>query len=214
VGQSGSGKSTLGKTLVRLAPLSSGSIWYDGLRIDTLGPKAFFPYRKRIQMVFQDPWGAFNPRMTVRAIVQEPLDIHFAHLSAQAKAARVAQLLSLVGLEPGMMQRYPQAFSGGQRQRIGIARALAVEPQLLVCDEPVSALDVSVQGHIINLLADLQAQLGLSYLFIGHDLAVVRHLSHHIAVMHQGRIVEYGPAQRVCQAPCHPYTQELLAAVP
>ncbi|MFE6052284.1 dipeptide ABC transporter ATP-binding protein [Kitasatospora sp. NPDC056446] len=211
VGESGSGKSTLARALVRAHAPSSGSIRFRG---EELGRR---PHRgapsREIQLVFQDPYSSLNPRMTAGQIIAEPLIAH--RLGDRARrAARVAELMEQVGLDPATADRHPRAFSGGQRQRIGIARALAPEPSVLICDEPVSALDVSVQAQVIDLLAGLQRELGLAILFIAHDLAVVRRVSHRIAVMHRGRIVETGPADRVVTAPEHPYTAELLAAVP
>ncbi|MER7667510.1 ABC transporter ATP-binding protein [Kitasatospora sp. NPDC096128] len=206
VGESGSGKSTLAKALVQVHTPSAGSIRFRG------GELGRTP-RREIQMVFQDPYSSLNPRMTVGQIIAEPLLNHRLGDRAQ-RTARVAELLRQVGLDPATADRYPRAFSGGQRQRIGIARALAPEPSVLICDEPVSALDVSIQAQVIDLLARLQRELGLAVLFIAHDLAVVRRVSHRIAVMHRGRIVETGPADRVVTAPEHPYTAELLAAVP
>ncbi|MFJ9775050.1 ABC transporter ATP-binding protein [Kitasatospora sp. NPDC101157] len=206
VGESGSGKSTLAKALVQVHAPSEGSIRFRG---EELGRTP----RREIQMVFQDPYSSLNPRMSVGQIIAEPLINHRIGDRAQ-RTARVAELLRQVGLDPATADRYPRAFSGGQRQRIGIARALAPEPSVLICDEPVSALDVSIQAQVIDLLTRLQRELGLAVLFIAHDLAVVRRVSHRIAVMHRGRIVETGPADRVVTAPEHPYTAELLAAVP
>ena len=214
VGESGSGKTTIGRALVRLAPVFSGDLLYDGVRLNALSDRAFFPYRKRLQMIFQDPYNSLNPRMTVEDILEEPLRIHFPKMQRAARRDRAAALLEQVGLPKDFAQRYPHEFSGGQRQRIGIARALAVEPECIVCDEPVSALDVSVQAQIVNLLRDLQQRLGLAYLFIAHDLAVVEHISDTILVMTGGKIVERGEARAVCAHPKHPYTQALLAAVP
>lgn len=172
------------------------------------------PYRRKMQMIFQDPYGSLNPRLSIFEIISEPLEIHFPTLKRPEREARVAQLLKDVGLAPEAMARRPQEFSGGQRQRIGIARALAVEPELIICDEPVSALDVSVQASIVNLLQDLQESHGLTYLFIAHDLAVVEHISDHILVLHHGKIVESAPAEALCHDPQHPYTKKLLASVP
>ena len=176
--------------------------------------RAFRPLRKEMQMVFQDPFGSLNPRMTIREVISEPLDIHFPKLGGKARRETVAGLLTRVGLPAEAMERYPHEFSGGQRQRIGIARALAVQPKFLILDEPVSALDVSVQAQILNLLRDLQDEFSLTYLFIAHDLAVVRHMSDDIIVMYRGDIVERGPADRVCESPEHEYTRKLLNAVP
>lgn len=214
VGESGSGKSTTGKAIIRLAPVTSGTIAYRGVDLGTLNAAQYLPYRKKIQMIFQDPNNSLNPRHTVEAIVGEALRIHFPGMNRQARRARILELLDLVGLESAHIDRYPHAFSGGQRQRLGIARALAVEPECLICDEPVSALDVSVQAQIINLLQDLQKQLNLTYLFISHDLAVVEHLCTHVLVMQAGKIVEDAPSETLYRDPQHPYTRQLLAAVP
>ena len=214
VGESGSGKTTIGRAIVGLAPVTGGTIRYQGEVISNLSARRFLPYRKKIQMVFQDPYNSLNPRLSVLDIVGEALEIHFPEMDRRARRARVADLLRQVGLQPDHLDRYPHEFSGGQRQRIGIARALAVEPELLVCDEPVSALDVSVQAQIVNLLQDLQEQLGLTYLFIAHDLAVVEHLSDTVLVMRHGRIVEAASAEELYRNPQHPYTRDLLAAVP
>jgi oligopeptide transport system ATP-binding protein len=214
VGESGSGKSTIGKTLLKLIPATSGEVLYEGRDILPLSEGAFRPLRRQLQMIFQDPFGSLNPRHSILEIVGEALEIHFPSLSRRERAERVAELLRQVGLQPEMAGRYPHEFSGGQRQRIGIARALAVEPRFIVCDEPVSALDVSVQAQIVNLLQDLQQELGLSYLFIAHDLAVVEHISDHVLVMYRGRIVESAPARQIYSDPQHEYTRKLLAAVP
>jgi peptide/nickel transport system ATP-binding protein/oligopeptide transport system ATP-binding protein len=214
VGESGSGKTTIGRTLVKLIPATSGEVLWKGSPILPLGEKAFRPLRRQIQYIFQDPFGSLNPRMTIGVIIGEALEIHFSKLSANERTDRVASLLRRVGLKPEMMSRYPHEFSGGQRQRIGIARAIAVEPEFLICDEPVSALDVSVQAQIVNLLQDLQEELGLALLFIAHDLAVVEHISDSVLVLNRGRIVESGPARDVLENPQAPYTRELLAAVP
>jgi ABC-type oligopeptide transport system ATPase subunit len=214
VGESGSGKSTLSRALLKLIPVTSGEAFYQGKELFSLPEGEFRPLRKNLQMVFQDPFGSLNPRMTIQAIIDEPLGIHFPKLSRDDREERIAELLVKVGLDPVAMHRYPHEFSGGQRQRIGIARALAVQPEFLICDEPVSALDVSVQAQILNLLKDLQDEFKLTYLFIAHDLAVVRHMSDDIIVMYRGRIVERGQADRVCEAPQHEYTQRLLSSVP
>jgi len=214
VGESGSGKTTIGRALVKLAPVTAGTLRFNGTDITTLSNRAFLPFRKRIQMIFQDPFNSLNPRMTIEDIIREPLDIHFPAQSRADKRARIADLLRRVGLEATHMGRYPHEFSGGQRQRIGIARALAVEPEFIICDEAVSALDVSVQAQIVNLLQDLQAELGLTYLFIAHDLAVVEHISDHVLVMHQGKLVESAPSETIYADPQHPYTRKLLDAVP
>lgn len=214
VGESGSGKSTIGKTILKLTPATAGEVYYEGKDILNMSESAFRPLRRQMQMIFQDPFGSLNPRHSVAEIIGEALEIHFPKMTRKDRSARVADLLRQVGLQPEMSSRYPHEFSGGQRQRIGIARALAVEPRFIVCDEPVSALDVSVQAQIVNLLQDLQEQLGLSYLFIAHDLAVVEHISDHILVMYRGKIVESAPADKIYADPQHEYTRKLLAAVP
>lgn len=214
VGESGSGKTTTGRAIARLVPITAGSVHYDGRDLAMLARRDFFHYRKKIQVIFQDPFSSLNPRMTIFSIIAEPLDIHFRDWSHAQKEARVADLLEKVGLPTDYMQRYPHQFSGGQRQRIGIARALAVEPEFIVCDEPVSALDVSVQAQIVNLLQDLQTELGLTYLFIAHDLAVVEHISDQVLVMTEGKIVEQASAEAIYSNPQHPYTIKLLQAVP
>ena len=214
VGESGSGKTTTGRAIARLVPITSGTIEYESKDLAHFSRSEFFPYRKKIQVIFQDPFGSLNPRMTIYSIIAEPLDIHFKDWSKSQKEQRVAELLTKVGLNPDFMQRYPHQFSGGQRQRIGIARALAVEPEFIICDEPVSALDVSVQAQIVNLLQDLQDELGLTYLFIAHDLAVVEHISDEVLVMTEGKIVEQASAEAIYEDPQHPYTKKLLAAVP
>jgi len=214
VGESGSGKTTTGRAIARLVPITAGTVGYDGLAVSALSESGFFPYRKRIQVIFQDPFSSLNPRMTVYGIIAEPLEIHFPAWSKEQRRARVADLLDKVGLEADFMQRYPHQFSGGQRQRIGIARALAVEPEFIICDEPVSALDVSVQAQIVNLLQDLQEEFGLTYLFIAHDLAVVEHISDEVLVMTEGKIVEQASAEAIYNRPTHPYTVKLLEAVP
>jgi oligopeptide transport system ATP-binding protein len=214
VGESGSGKSTIGKSIIRLVDITEGSIRYEGKEITGLNRLNFLGYRKKVQMIFQDPYNSLNPRMTVQSIVGEALDIHFPKMTRTLKRERVAELLHLVGLEKKHIDRYPHEFSGGQRQRIGIARALAVEPEFIICDEPVSALDVSVQAQIVNLLQDLQEKLKLTYLFISHDLAVVEHISDQVLVMTEGKIVEQGSPQTLYTNPSHPYTRKLLDAVP
>lgn len=214
VGESGSGKTTIGRAIARLAPITEGSVSYGGQRLNDLNNADFLPYRKKIQVIFQDPFGSLNPRMTVYSIIVEPLDIHFKAWTREQKVERVADLLKKVGLSADFMERYPHQFSGGQRQRIGIARALAVEPDFIICDEPVSALDVSVQAQIVNLLQDLQEELGLTYLFIAHDLAVVEHISDDVLVMTGGKVVERASAEELYANPQHPYTKKLFAAVP
>jgi len=214
VGESGSGKSTIGKTILKLVPATSGRILFEGRDILPLSEDEFRPLRREIQMIFQDPFGSLNPRHTILQIVGEALEIHFPAMSRGDRRERVTELLRQVGLKPEMMERYPHEFSGGQRQRIGIARALAVKPKFIVCDEPVSALDVSVQAQIVNLLQDLQDELGLTYLFIAHDLAVVEHVSDHVLVMYHGKIVESASAEAIYENPQHEYTRKLLAAAP
>jgi ABC-type oligopeptide transport system ATPase subunit len=214
VGESGSGKSTIGKTILKLVPATDGEILFDGKEILPMSEDEFRPLRRDMQMIFQDPFGSLNPRHTIFQIVGEALEIHFPQMNRAARRERVSELMKQVGLKPEMMERYPHEFSGGQRQRIGIARALAVEPRFIVCDEPVSALDVSVQAQIVNLLQDLQQQLNLTYLFIAHDLAVVEHMSDQVLVMYRGKIVEAAPAASIYENPQHDYTKKLLAAVP
>jgi oligopeptide/dipeptide ABC transporter ATP-binding protein len=211
VGESGSGKSTVGRCVLRLLEATSGTVRFEGVDLLGLSNRELRRYRKRMQIVFQDPYASLDPRMTVAAIIAEPMKIHRVEGD---RGAKVKQLLAMVGLNPEHGNRYPHEFSGGQRQRVGIARAIALEPTMLVLDEPVSALDVSIQAGIVNLLEDLQDRLGLTYLIIAHDLSVVRHISDEIAVMYLGKIVEHGPAEAVYEHPQHPYTQALLSAVP
>ena len=213
VGESGSGKTTIGRMLLHLLPATSGSIRYNGVEITTMRADDIRRLRRQIQIIFQDPYASLNPRMTVGEIIGEPLRIH-GIATGKAARDRVAELLRLVGLRPYSANRYPHEFSGGQRQRIGIARALAVDPKFIVCDEPVSALDVSIQAQVINLLEDLQQQFGLTYLFIAHDLSVVRHISTRVAVMYVGKIVELSTRDEIYERPLHPYTQALLSAIP
>jgi oligopeptide/dipeptide ABC transporter ATP-binding protein len=213
VGESGCGKSTIGTTVLRLIEPTAGTIEWRGQRIDELHGSAMRPYRRELQAVFQDPYASLNPRMRAADIVAEPIR-NFEDVSAAEIGDRVVSLFEKVGLRPDQMPRYPYEFSGGQRQRLGIARALAPRPKLIVCDEPVSALDVSVQAQVINLLDDLQREFGLSYLFIAHDLAVVEHISHRVVVMYLGRIVELTSTRALFANPLHPYTEALLSAVP
>ena len=213
VGESGSGKTTVGRTLLRLIPATEGSVTFDGLDVQALERKELRRLRRRMQIIFQDPFGSLNPRMTVGQIVAEPMAVHRL-AGRRERKQRVASLLQRVGLSPEAVNRYPHEFSGGQRQRIGIARALSAGPDFIVCDEPVSALDVSIQGQILNLLSEIQSSLGLAYLFIAHNLAVVEHFADDVAVMYLGRIVETAPRQALFARPTHPYTESLLSAVP
>jgi oligopeptide transport system ATP-binding protein len=214
VGESGCGKSTTGRCVLRLIEPTSGEVWLEGKGVYQLEGKALGALRRDMQIIFQDPYASLNPRMTVGAIIGEALTIHKLAPNRTEYEDRIVELLRLVGLNADHIRRYPHEFSGGQRQRIGIARALAVSPKLIVCDEPVSALDVSVQAQVINLLADLQDEFHLGYLFIAHDLAVVQHISTRVAVMYLGRIVELAPAEELYENPKHPYTEALLSAVP
>ncbi|SJZ93269.1 ABC transporter ATP-binding protein [Consotaella salsifontis] len=213
VGESGSGKTTIGRSVLRLVEPSSGKAVFDGVDLFTLPPKEMRRYRRRLQIIFQDPYSSLDPRMRVGAIIGEALDTHGLAKGA-ARQARIAELLTKVGLQPEHARRYPHEFSGGQRQRIGIARALAVEPEFIVADEPVSALDVSVQAQILNLIQDLQAELGLTMLIVAHDLTVVEYLCDDVIVLYLGRIMEQGPARAIYARPRHPYTKALLSAAP
>jgi oligopeptide transport system ATP-binding protein len=214
VGESGCGKSTVSKLIVALEKPTAGSIFFKGRDVARMSGRALKDYRREVQIIFQDPYASLNPRMTVGDIVAEGWSVHADVAPKKGRLKRTQELLDRVGLNPDYVNRYPHQFSGGQRQRIGIARALALQPEVIVCDEPVSALDVSVQAQVVNLLEDLQDELGLSYLFIAHDLSVVRHISDRVAVMYLGSIVEEGTAEEVYSAPSHPYTQALLSSVP
>ncbi len=212
VGESGCGKTTVGRTLLHLYKPTAGEIWFDGQRIDN--KKSITDFRKKAQMVFQDPYSSLDPRMTVSDIIGEPLDVHKLYSNKKEREEKIHHLMDLVGLPSEHATRYAHEFSGGQRQRIGIARALAVDPKFIVCDEPVSALDVSIQAQVVNMFEDLQKKLGLTYLFIAHDLLVVKHISTRIAVMYLGKLIEIGPANEIYHNPVHPYTISLLSAVP
>jgi oligopeptide transport system ATP-binding protein len=213
VGETGSGKTTVGRTMLRLYEPTGGEIIFDGTNLDGLSSSEMRRMRRRMQIIFQDPYASLNPRMTVGGIVGEPLEVHRV-ARGKEKRERVQELLRLVGLNPYFVNRYPHEFSGGQQQRIGVARALALNPDLIVCDEPISALDVSIQAQVVNLLEDLQNQLGLTYLFIAHDLSMVRHISDRVAVMYLGKIVELSSRDDIYLTPLHPYTQALMSAVP
>lgn len=214
VGESGCGKSTLARAVIGLHAPSSGEVWFDGKRVDDLPAQVMRPYRKRMQMVFQDPYASLNPRLTVRAILEEPVRMHFPGLSPSQVTDRVAEVMRQVGLDPAWAGNYPHEFSGGQRQRVSIARALTVDPEFIVADEPISALDVSIQAQILNLLMDAQDQRALTYLFISHDLGVVRHISTRVAVMYLGCLCELTGADELFGNPQHPYTRALLSAIP
>ena len=213
VGESGCGKSTLGRTLIRLYDVTDGEILFDGEDISKKSEKELKNFRKRTQTIFQDPYASLNPNMTVKDIIREPLDIH-TNFSKDEKDKIVYEMLKKVGLNKEHATRYPHEFSGGQRQRIGIARALSVKPNFIFCDEPISALDVSIQAQIINLLEDLQKELGITYLFIAHDLSMVKHISHRVCVMYLGKVVEIGSSEDIYENPKHPYTKALLSSIP
>jgi oligopeptide/dipeptide ABC transporter ATP-binding protein len=213
VGETGCGKSTLARCVARLYPVTGGKIWFDGQEITNLKPRQMRPLRRDIQMIFQDPYGSLNPRRRVGSIIGDPFAIHHT-AKGEDRKKKVQHLMELVGLNPEHFNRFPAEFSGGQRQRIGVARALAFNPKLIICDEPVSALDVSIQAQILNLLSDLQRELGLTYVFIAHDLSVVRHVSNRVAVMYLGKIAEQAPSEEMWNHPRHPYTDALLSAVP
>lgn len=214
VGESGCGKSTLGKTVLRLEEPTSGEIWFDGEEISQISKRKFFELRPKMQMIFQDPYASLNPFFTVGEIIAEGLELHKLCANAKERRERVYELLNMVGLSKEHANRFPHEFSGGQRQRVGIARALALNPEFIVCDEPISALDVSIQAQVVNMLMKFQRELGLTYLFIAHDLSMVRHIADETAVMYLGTMVEYGPTEEVYGHPAHPYTQGLLSAVP
>ncbi|MDP6822602.1 MAG: ATP-binding cassette domain-containing protein [Dehalococcoidia bacterium] len=214
VGESGSGKTTTGRAILQLQRPTAGSVEFGGVDLTGVSAKKMRPFRSEMQIIFQDPYGSLNPRMSAGRIIGEPLTVHGLAGDKDQRRDRVAELLERVGMNPAMMNRYPHEFSGGQRQRIGIARALAGEPSFIVCDEPVSALDVSIQAQILNLLSDLQSEFNISYLFIAHDLSVVRHISDRVAVMYLGKIMELAPSAELYENPTHPYTRALMSAVP
>ncbi|MCC5832603.1 MAG: ATP-binding cassette domain-containing protein [Chlamydiales bacterium] len=213
VGESGCGKSTVGRTILRLYEPTSGRVEFDGVNLQELSPNEMKRMRRRMQIVFQDPYASLNPRMTVQDIVGEPLDIHRL-ARGKERRARIEELLKCVGLNPNHMSRFPHEFSGGQRQRIGIARALAVEPEFIICDEPISALDVSIQAQVVNLLKKLQSEMNLTVLFIAHDLSMIKYISDRVAVMYLGQLMELGLSEQLYRDPLHPYTQALLSAIP
>ena len=214
VGESGCGKSTTGRAIVKINTPTEGEILFDGKDITKIKGKELNQFKQEVQMIFQDPYASLNPRMTVGEIIKEPMDIHKVYKTEVEKEARVRELLELVGLKPDHIRRYPHEFSGGQRQRIGIARTLALNPKFIVCDEPISALDVSIQAQVINLLEKIQAEMGISYLFIAHDLSMVKHISDRIGVMYLGNLVEVGDSDDLYRNPLHPYTEALLSSVP
>ncbi|OPA79966.1 peptide ABC transporter substrate-binding protein [Paenibacillus selenitireducens] len=213
VGESGCGKSTTGRSIVRLHEVTDGEVWFDGVNVAQMNEKGLKPFRKRMQTIFQDPYSSLNPSMNVAQLIREPMEIH-GFGSKKDQHDRVLELLEKVGLKPEHVDRYPHEFSGGQRQRISIARALSVNPEFILCDEPISALDVSVQAQVVNMLEDLQGEFGLTYLFIAHDLSMVRHISNRIGVMYLGKLVEIAPSDELYTHPAHPYTQALLSAIP
>lgn len=213
VGESGCGKSTVARTIIRLYDPTSGSIKMDGVEIGTLSRKNLKPYRQKIQMIFQDPYASLDPRMTIKQIIEEPLDTHRICEKSQ-HIERIVNVLELVGMGAHHLERYPHEFSGGQRQRIGIARSLIAEPEFVICDEPISALDVSIQAQVVNMLQDLQEKMGLTYLFIAHDLAMVKYISKRMGVMYLGQLVELAPSNKLYKNPLHPYTQGLLSSIP
>lgn len=213
VGESGCGKTTTGRTIVRLYNATDGQVLFNGIDLTRVKGKQLRQIRRKVQMIFQDPYASLNPRMSAQAIVSEPLEIYHAFKKSERKE-RVAELLTMVGLNPALMNRYPHEFSGGQRQRIGLARSLALNPELVICDEPISALDVSIQAQVVNLLERLQDELGLTYIFIAHDLSMVRHISRRVAVMYLGKIVELTDRKTLYENPLHPYTEALLSAIP
>lgn len=214
VGESGCGKSTTGRAIVKLYEPTSGTVYYHGEDVTKIKGSHLAEFRRNVQMIFQDPYASLNPRMTVGEIIREPMDIHHIFNTKEEREQRVRELLDIVGLKPDHIRRYPHEFSGGQRQRIGIARTLALNPQFIVCDEPISALDVSIQAQVINLLEHIQKEMGISYLFIAHDLSMLKHISDRIGVMYLGNLVEIGDSDDVYHRPLHPYTQALLSAVP
>ena len=214
VGESGCGKSTTGRAIVKLYEPTSGTVYYHGEDVTKIKGSHLAEFRRNVQMIFQDPYASLNPRMTVGEIIREPMDIHHIFNTKEEREQRVRELLDIVGLKPDHIRRYPHEFSGGQRQRIGIARTLALNPQFIVCDEPISALDVSIQAQVINLMEHIQKEMGISYLFIAHDLSMVKHISDRIGVMYLGNLVEIGESDDVYHRPLHPYTQALLSAVP